>query len=111
MKANIILAVVLILLVGCEQSSGLPSDFDRSGETMHVTVVYHDDAESVREKYEEDFGVRKEGQDGYAVWKNPGAQPYTCEIHVVRPRYDGDTAMDALGHEMTHCLIGSFHKE
>lgn len=111
MKTKVFLAAILVFLVGCEQSSGLPEDFDRSGQELRVTVIYHSSLIDLQDSYEKEFGKRYTDQLGYAVWKNPGAQPYTCEVHVMKPKFDGDDAMDTLGHEMTHCLIGSFHKE
>jgi len=35
-----------------------------------------------------------------------------CEIFVPRPHQVlGDPDMDSIGHEVLHCLIGSFHEE
>jgi len=111
MKKILLLVLLSAILVSSCEVPSMPQDFDRSGEVMHVTVVYHSSLLDLQDSYAKEFGVRKDGQDGYAVWKNPGNQPYTCEVHVLKPKANGDTAMDALGHEMTHCLLGTFHKE
>jgi hypothetical protein len=34
-----------------------------------------------------------------------------CEIHVVTPRGVEDDYMTTWGHELAHCVFGTYHKE
>ncbi len=57
-------------------------------------------------------GERGEGAwSEWEIWIDEDDKEFTeCEIHVPRPLQPlGDPDMDALGHEVLHCLIGDFH--
>jgi len=111
------IAASLLFLTSCDpSSSSLPEDFDRSGEEMHITVIFHATQNDVDKAYVEEFGRARNEQNlnrlGFAVWANPGNKPYWCRIHAQKPtRVTGDDKMDTLGHELLHCLIGTFHPE
>jgi len=113
-----IIAIAALFLTSCDPdgTKGLPEDFDRSGEEMRITVIFHPNQKAVDAAYVEEFGrARNEGainRLGFAVWANPGNKPYWCRIHAVKPtRVKNDEKMDTLGHELLHCTIGTFHPE
>ena len=105
-----------LFLTSCDPSpKSLPEDFDRSGEEMRITVIFHPNQAAVDKAYVEEFGrVRNESSInrlGFAVWANPGNKPYWCRIHAQKPTGKDDEKMDTLGHELAHCLIGTWHPE
>ncbi len=117
-KGAIVAGILALLLTSCDPdgTSGLPEDFDRSGEEMRITVIFHPSQQAVDSAYIEEFGrARNESSVnrlGFAVWANPGNKPYWCRIHAQKPtRVTNDERMETLGHELTHCLIGTFHPE
>lgn len=108
----------MLFLTSCEPSGtgGLPEDFDRSNQKLEITVIWHDNQRAVDEAYAEEFGrARNESainRLGFAVWADPGRTPHWCRIHAVKPtRVKNDEKMDTLGHELLHCVIGTFHPE
>lgn len=108
----------MLCLSSCEPdgTSGLPEDFDRSGEVVEITVIWHKSQQAVDSAYVEEFGrARNEraiNRLGFAVWANPSKEPKWCRIHAMKPtRVKNDEKMETLGHELLHCMIGTFHEE
>lgn len=113
-KAAIVAGIITLFLTSCDPdgTSGLPEDFDRSGEEMRITVIFHPSQQAVDKAYREEYGRDNDKKLGFAVWANPGNKPYWCVIHAQKPRRaTNDKKMETLGHELTHCLIGAFHPE
>lgn len=108
----------VLFLTSCEPSEtgGLPEDFDRANEIIEITVIWHKNQQAVDKAYVEEFGRERNEQAinrlGFAVWANPSRRPYWCRIHAQKP-----TSMiksektKTLGHELLHCVIGTFHPE
>lgn len=108
MAALAVLATVF--LVSCDpQPREIKQDFDRSGQELHITVIFHDSLEDLNKSYKERFGRDRKDKLGYAVFANPGNKPYWCEIHTTRPKRADDEPMDTMGHELAHCVFGQFH--
>lgn len=100
----------LSLLTSCEQGDReIQQDFDRSGQELRITVVFHDNLTDLNNEYKERFGNDGTKKLGFAVYANPGRQPYWCEIHTTRPLKEDDEPMDTMGHELAHCVFGQFH--
>lgn len=110
-KIRLLIVALFMAIVGCEDASTLKQDFDRSGEELRVTVIFHDTKRELNESFYERFGRDGIDRMGYAVFANPGNRPYWCEIHALRPTRGDDENMDTLGHELSHCLFGAFHPE
>ena len=101
----------LSLLTSCEPGEReIKQDFDRSGEELHITVIFYDDHKSLNDAYKERFGNDRTDKLGFAVYADPGRKPYWCEIHTTRPKRTDDEPMDTMGHELAHCVFGQFHK-
>ena len=102
----------MLFLTSCEpESGGLPEDFDRSGEEMRITVIFHPNQQSIDAAHKKQFGQTNNKRLGFAVWANPGNRPYWCTIHTQKPTGINDQKTISLGHELTHCLIGTYHPE
>ena len=99
-----------ILIAGCEPSDdGIRQDFNRSGQELRITVIYHESEGALNASYYERFGHDGVKRLGYAVYANPGRQPYWCEIHAIAPKKADDERMNTMGHELSHCVFGQFH--
>jgi len=100
----------LALLTSCEPGERqIKQDFDRSGHEMRITVIFHESEQALNKEFRERFGNDGIQKLGFAVYANPGRQPYWCEIHTTRPKMPDDQAMDTMGHELAHCVFGQFH--
>ena len=110
-KMAAIAALSAILLTSCDpQPRQIKQDFDRSGQELHITVIFHESEKALNDEYIKRFGGdRKEKKLGFAVYANPGNKPYWCEIHTTRPKRSDDEPMDTMGHELAHCVFGQFH--
>jgi len=98
------------LITGCEPSDDkIKQDFDRSGQELRVTVIFHDSLSDLNAAYRERFGNDGTQKLGFAVYANPGRQPYWCEIHAIAPDKADDVKMNTMGHELAHCIYGQFH--
>ena len=117
-KGVIVAGILALFLTSCDPdgTKGLPEDFDRSGEVVEITVIWHPTQQAVDKAYVEEFGRARNERSinrlGFAVWANPSREPKWCRIHAMKPtRVKGDEKMETLGHELLHCMIGTFHPE
>ena len=114
---KILLAIAVLLLVTCSEdgpkksNSNLIQDFDRGGEVINLTVHWYSTQGQVDKVFVEHFGTTNPGREGFAVWVKNDTAPYRCEIHTLRPKNVDDNKMNVLGHELSHCVLGTFHVE
>ena len=133
---KILLAILAIIVIGsslllqsCDRPSHGPpfeKTYDRTGEFIRVKVVFHDDYESLTKAYfkyltntvemtdreKRDF-LRNHRVAGFALIPMEASdENYYCVIHQMRPHGQNDLeSKRTLGHEMLHCLYGSWHPE
>jgi len=83
-----------------------------------VVVHFYDSSREVTDKYKELRDIprirRIPERDGFAIWtewtgEKSEDEIYTCEIHTLRPNKIDDNATMTLGHEMLHCIFGTYH--
>jgi len=68
-------------------------------------------SDTVRLKVNWLFDQERAGE-AWSEWEVGEDNVVDCEIWVHRPEQAmGDPDMDALGHEVLHCLIGEFHED
>lgn len=89
--ASIIVGGALLALVGCDN---LQPKFEKTSKKLEVTVITY--------KNKQEAMAALGGRRGMAVWS---PNDNKCTIHFVA----GD--METAGHELHHCLYGSFHLE
>lgn len=106
MKLYILL--VILFLSSCANLS-LPGDFDRSGKEIRIITYFYEDVYSMTKTFKKRHKGLHTSRSvlGYATWNLE--EPYTCEIHSVRPRGKNSDAFNTLGHELLHCLTGNWH--
>lgn len=113
---TLILISLVLILFGCQQESQSPKiekQHNRTGNPITITVIEHDsysDATTALNKFHRENKLPRISDTslGWSAWDlNP---PYQCEIHVKPPTRIDDDDVLTLGHEMAHCLYGSYHK-
>lgn len=109
------LIAIAVIIVGCQDKTYVPmeKEHNRSGKPITITVYEYDSYADVS-KALSDF-EKANGQErtkdlslGWAAWDRE--PPYQCEIHIKPPDRIDDDDMLTLGHEMAHCLYGSYHQ-
>jgi hypothetical protein len=87
----------------------IKGDLDRSGKELKVTITFYDNEKSLNEFLTKRLKnwEYKTGLQGQAIWSNTDN---TCEVHLLRPKSIDDDRTKTLGHEMLHCIYGTYHK-
>lgn len=122
MRSNIsglvILAFVLMFgLSSCsEDTVGKPLQrtHDLNGKTFPIKVMSFE-SESELQRYLQRNKLQKKKVKGFAIWNVDSRNPervYDCTIYVVDPKGLKDKdRFETWGHELVHCVYGSFHEE
>ena len=107
---------MMFLLASCEPSpdSGVTKTHDVTGEYIDIRVMTFDNQSSMQ-RYLTRNKLTNDEVDGLAQWvhpKNDLTKVKRCEIYVVEPSGVKDyNTMETWGHELVHCMYGSFHKK
>lgn len=118
------LVIGLIFMAACEpRKTPIEKSIDRTGAPIEVTVFVYETQQELDEAYRKLHNIRrgddKESRYGFARWPEwfdkdgnrvPDGGPWTCEIHMMDPAHIDDERTLTLGHEMVHCLYGSYHE-
>lgn len=100
-------------------NTDIEGSVNRVAEPITISVFFYNTPQQVTEKYKEIEGIsrirRVSLRDGFAVWTEwrggdkPVDELYTCEIHTLKPRRIDGPRTTLLGHELLHCIIGTYH--
>lgn len=115
---------VILLLFSCSPESNITPTMDRTNQDIRVRVVLHPDAASLEEAYRVANNLTERTavpeQWGFAAWNqwqdsdgnliDLPDQDYWCTIHAYEPRHQTDQKVLTLGHELLHCVYGSYHQ-
>ena len=118
-----LLLLSLLILVSCQPESNIKPTTDRTNQDISIKVIFHESNKSLEDAYRIannlSDNVPVPDQWGFAQWNQWADrdgnlidlpdQPYWCTIHVMKPKRQNDRPVLALGHEMMHCLYGSYH--
>jgi hypothetical protein len=119
-----LLSCLLILVAGCSPESNIKPTIDRVGENISVQVIFHDNRASLEEAYRVSNNLASTDpvpeQWGFSVWNMwldadgnqvdlPG-RDYRCTVHSFHPKSIDDQHVRTLGHELLHCVYGSYHR-
>jgi hypothetical protein len=101
-------------LVACGDGvSNITPDQDRAGTPITLTVYWAQTDAELREYWQQRTGnpaSQAPNQWGFAQWnQNAPVGEYWCDVFVLQPRGANDRRMDSLGHEVAHCVWGSWH--
>lgn len=123
MRSNInyLLAVAFVLMLGLS-SCGDQNQFGRplkqthnlNGQVFPLEVMVFE-SEPELHRYLMKHKIEKKKVLGLARWtilKNDPSTVTDCTIYVVRPKgLDDSNRFETWGHELVHCVYGSFHEE
>ena len=105
-KILFIISLVLILsLVSCGKPP-LQEDLNRENQTLQIEFISFSNEQQLIED------LRSKGYEvpnallGFSIWSPNDNQ---CTVYHVTPKYTDDERMVTLGHEVAHCIYGSFH--
>jgi hypothetical protein len=122
-----ILILTCALLFGCspdDSPSNITPSIDRVGQEMTVKVFFYPDSTSLEEAYRTvnnlSARVPVPEQWGFARWNEwrapsgeyiePNSPRYWCNIYTMTPKRREDQHVLTLGHELLHCVYGSYHE-
>lgn len=106
--------IAILLLASCEQQkTPMQKEHNRTGKPITITVYEYDSYAEVSlalMKFQKELNqpVTKETSLGWSGWDRQ--EPYECVIHIKPPTKIDDDDTLTLGHEMAHCLYGSYHR-
>ena len=108
------IAALVLLMVSCEPapSKKISGTQDYSATQFPITVHTYDTKselnKAIRNKTQHGQNV-----EGLALWflGKETSKMKRCEIHVVTPKGVEDDYMTTWGHELAHCVFGTYHKE
>jgi len=112
---KLLLCAAFIILAGCQQATTPPvgetvrPTMDRSGQIQQIQVVVHPSYADLNRAY---VKFKKSAQPevlGWAAWSID--VPGQCEIHVTKPVALKTPVVHTWGHELMHCVYGSYHTE
>lgn len=117
---------MLFLLTSCDRNSESKIDkkINRENLPIKTTVHFYNNLEELRKKYKEINKLDQKTEvyiEGFAIWPEwkdqsgnsvtPDGKELKCEIHTIRPSTVDDDAVLTLGHELLHCVYGTYHTE
>ncbi len=103
----IFLLFLAMILSSCSEKAGFEKDFDRTNQVMQIRVIFHDSPITLQKAKESVDGAIEPNLRGFAGWNRENNY---CEIHSLRPKTIDDDKTLTLGHELLHCIHGSYHK-
>lgn len=106
----LIVAVISItIIVGHFTRGSVLQTHDMTGREITMVVYTYETGDDVSQSYwgsVHDDGVKR---NGWAGWSEDGLY---CEIHTLDLRHLRDSERERIaGHELFHCVYGSFHPE
>lgn len=116
MRELIVIAAFMMLVVGCvkkESEDTIKGTQDFSGVEFPITVHVFETRNEMRE-YLRDNQDEERRIEGKAYWFiSPDASVlYGCDIYVVKPKGVNDNNnLETWGHELAHCVYGTYHPE
>lgn len=106
--------IAILLLASCEQQkTPMQKEHNRTGKPITITVYEYGsytEVSAALTKFQKELGqpITKQTSLGWSGWDKE--EPYQCEIHIKPPTKIDDDDTLTLGHEMAHCLYGSYHR-
>ena len=109
-KLIFLITILLSIIAGCNPAPNIDKSFDRSGQVMEIVVHTHTSQKVMYDALYLRTGInyKESGLQGLAIWSN---SDNLCEVYIVEPKRINDINSNTLGHEMLHCLYGTYHKE
>jgi hypothetical protein len=118
-----LLLLSLLVLVSCSPESNIKPTIDRANTDINIKVIFHENGIELEEAYRMANNLPERTlvpeQWGFAQWNEfldkdgnsiaLSGQQYQCTIHTFKPKRQNDQLVLTLGHELLHCVYGSYH--
>jgi hypothetical protein len=118
-----LLLLSLLVLVSCSPESDIKPTIDRVNTDINIKVIFHENGIELEEAYRIANNLPERTlvpeQWGFAQWNEfldkdgnsiaLSGQQYQCTIHTFKPKRQNDQLVLTLGHELLHCVYGSYH--
>lgn len=106
----IVIGIFVLFHVFGNSKQELTKTENWEGVPIQVTTHFYDNVRSLGEAYRRLVDPEDEQtREGFAIWYQGEPE---CQIHTLRVRHQSDeTRIETLGHEMLHCIIGTWHDE
>jgi len=111
---KLLIVVVALCLMSCDtQQSDLQGTHDYAGKSFPITVhVFDSQAQMLKAIKTFDLPHKPEGLAAWSLDKNDTSVMNKCDVYVVKPTSVNDhSQMTTWGHELVHCVYGTYHKE
>ena len=116
MRELVVIAAFMMLVVGCvkkESEDTIKGSQDFSGVEFPITVHVFETKSEMHKHLRENKIERRKVQ-GKASWLVAADMSvlYECDIYVVKPKGVNDNnKLETWGHELAHCVYGTYHPE
>ena len=115
-KAFLIIVLYGLVLYGCSKApkEDLAGTHDYENREFAIVVKVYDTTSQLNKSLSKEFDISNATREGFTSWiiSSDMKDMDICTIHVVRPSHSDDNAeFTTWGHELTHCVYGTFHKE
>lgn len=113
---KVLIVLLLIFVSSCDSppNEGIKKTHDVTGEYIDIRVMTFKSQSSLQRHIDKN-NLSNDDVEGLAQWvhpKNDLSKVKRCEIYVVEPSGVKDySTMQTWGHELAHCMYGSYHKE
>lgn len=115
MKNKILLSILAVFMVSCDvPEKTITKTHDVTDQYVDIRVMTFETMSQLN-KFLELKAYSDQEVEGLARWVHPKDDMTTvkrCDIYVVEPSGVRDTnTLETWGHELAHCIYGSYHKE
>ena len=116
LKASLI--GITLIIAGCGDSGNerIEGSINRLEREIVVTVTTVKNEQELKKLYKQLTGnSNPPDQYGFAQWNeladasNGDVENPNCQIYIIEPKRKDDNNILTLGHEMAHCIWGSYH--
>lgn len=115
----LLIFVAVLLLGGCSTLERAPvttGTIDRTSTDIRLTVIPYKHPGELARAHAAMTGhaVMLPNAQGFALWNEGGTAEPWCELHLVMPaldRTDDSSRLTSAGHELMHCIYGTWHAE
>lgn len=105
---------IQLFLVSCDNNSvpKITKEIDRTNTPITLTVSVYGSRQKLQKAWRKHAKKHNLDEDlivlGFAFWD--AEEPYRCDIHVKDIKQLNDIEMETWGHELAHCVYGTYHE-
>ena len=108
------IALLLITMSGCKITQQIKGSHNYESKEFTIKVTVYENNKKLNKAIDKKYGNVNHGfsVEGFSVWhlsKKDVSNMTSCEIYVTKPSMIGSPEFDTWGHELAHCIYGSYH--